>query len=210
MRHVTSTIIAALLATPAVGLADDVYIATFTGTFTEVDLDGADPGRFANLDPGDTYAFTIATTTTPRQLSMGDVVYDAISMSLTIDDGVAPFDVVPTDPGFVSIARIPGDTYVLGAVYDILDGPFNSDARLAMLDDDGDPIRDDFDLPLSFDLDAFSGGRLFALTGSFFDGTTLMDPVARATVDTFSARIVPAPGAALALVAPLTLARRRR
>ncbi len=208
--YATLLIPAAIALAATAAHADDVYEATFTGTFTDVNLAGADPGSFSDLGPGDSYALTITTGLTPRSGS-GAVLYDAISLSLTIDDGVSVFDLTPADPGFISITHVPGSQYIFGLVYGIADAPLDKDARLVMLDDDGDPVRTDTDLPLTLDLDAFSGGRLFALTGmSLSDPDAgFPTPIANGTVDSFSARIIPSPAGGLLLPLGLLVTRRR-
>ncbi len=209
-RPIAAAATTALLAPLAT--AENVYEATFQGTFTSVEFRGADPGRFGELGPGDAYLLRITTSISPRTLPTGDVVYDALSLELVIADGVtAPFDATPGDPGFITTAHVPDSAYFFGLSYGLDDGPFNRDVAIALLDDDGDPVRADTDLPLDLDLDAFSGGRALRLTG-FLDAPTrgFADPLALATVDTFSARIIPTPAGGVLATLGLALTRRRR
>jgi len=206
--RLASLTIALALSMPACSHAEDLYTATFTGTFTTVDFDGIAPGRFANLGTSDTYSLTIATHTTGHT-SGSATIYDIVSMTLTIDDGVAPIDVAPGVPGYLSINAVQNDSYTIFLSSAVLDDPFEDSVRLSLADLDGDPVRETEDLPLSLDLSEFSD-RAFFLFGSIGEPFATHFPRAYATVDTFAAHIIPAPGTLAMLGLGLAARRARR
>ena len=170
--------------TPAIGAAlclsgnalanTDIYQATITGTFTEVDFDSVDPGALVDLGAGDSYALTITTEITGDVArAPGIASYDILSVELAIFDGSGMTYVTPLA---LSALRVEiGAAYsFLGFAQGVSASPFDS-ARLSLLDSDGDPILGDTALPLSLDLDAFDEQREFSLFGVL---DTELDPKA--------------------------------
>lgn len=186
-----------------------VYEATLTGAFTAIDFDGADPGSFVSLSPGDTYVFTLTADPTAHPVPTGDVLYDILSISLTIDDGVTVRSIPPSGDGIIGVSWIPNDACVFGLRHGIDGAPFQS-VRLGLVDNDGDPVLPSTDLPLSLDLNAFTDQRDFALVGQVGTGAESLYPTAFATVDTFFAHLIPSPGAPLLLLLGAAPPARRR
>ena len=172
-----------------------VYEATLTGSFVSIDFDGADPGPFASLDAGDTYIFTFRVDATPQPGGAGTVTHAVLSAALTIDHNGTPMSIGPASGGELYVSAVPDESYLFAIrqTFDAL--PFGS-VRFALLDSDGDPVSTSTDLPLDLDLDAFTGQRELALVGDVDIGTGHLFPIAHASVDGFSARFIPAPGAA--------------
>lgn len=203
-----TTAIGAALCLSANAIANtDVYQATLTGTFTEIDFDSVDPGAFADLTAGDAYTLIITANPTPSPERAGVAAYDIISIDLSITGAGGTMPVFSYDYSPLFVEAGSGYSF-LGFDIGVSSSPFDT-ARLALLDTDASPALNDAALPLSLDIDGFSGQRELALFGVVDLEETSLYPSAYASIDTFSAKIIPAPGAAAFLLA-LPLASRRR
>lgn len=205
MRHSTPLLIAVCIAgAPCGALGNQIYVATFTGTMTDV----SEASPIDGLEVGQQFTFRIRTVVTPEELFPGNVRYELISSSLTFDDGTPDGLTVPTS-GYGSLGityeQVPFVGYAIGGDHYLSASDMLVSASL--WDPEAPYAASGTDLPLTLDVHAFDPEYR-----SFSIAPVNEDIGVVGTIEGFSARFIPAPGAATLFIAPLApmLPRRRR